>query len=324
MDVVGFGALNLDIIYQINFSSLTGVEKGTERRISSQEFNRIDRFLKKKGKLMVKSGGGSAANTIYALARMGFSCGFVGKVGEDEEGDFLLEELTKAGVDTSRIVREGRSGICVSLVDEKGERSTFILPNINDTLTFKEIDTNYIEKARILHTSSFLGEKSFYTQREVILQTENLLSFDPGHPHAMKGWKEILPFLKRTYVLFSTQKEIELLTGKNFKEGARKLLKCGIKVVVCKLGFKGSWIICPEGEWFIPAQLAEAVDTTGAGDVYAAGFLAGMLKGLSLPECGKLGTKTAALSITGWGRSSYPGEKLLKEFLTQKKGRNVL
>jgi ribokinase len=317
MDVVGLGALNLDIIYQIssdNLRGLKGVDKGTEKRINLREFKQIKRFLKKKGRLMIKSGGGSAANTVYALARMGLSCGFVGKVGEDEEGNFLLEELGRAGVDTSRIVREGKSGICLILVDERGERSTFILPNTNDTLSFKEIDINYIQKARILHTSSFLGRKSFYTQREVVLQTENLLSFDPGHPHAMKGWKEIFPFLKRTYLLFTTQKEIELLSGENFKEGSRKLLKCGIKAVVCKMGFKGSWIISPRGEWFIPAQLIEAVDTTGAGDVYAAGFLAGMLKGLPLPQCGKLGTRAAALSITGWGRSSYSGEKLLEEF----------
>lgn len=317
MEVVGLGALNLDIIYQIssdNLRGLKGVNKGTEKRISSRELNQIKRFLKKKGRLMAKSGGGSAANTVYALARMGFSCGFVGKVGKDEEGDFLLEELAEAGVDTSRIVREGRSGICLILVDERGERSTFILPNTNDTLTFEEIDISYIQKARILHTSSFLGRKSFYTQKEVISQTENLLSFDPGHPHAMKGWKEIFPFLKRTYILFSTQKEIELLTGKEFKEGGGKLLKCGIKVMVCKMGLKGSWIISPQGEWFIPAQLIEAVDTTGAGDVYAAGFLAALLKGFPLPQCGRLGTRAAALSITGWGRSSYPGEKLLEEF----------
>lgn len=313
MDFVGLGALNLDVIYRVDFDSCFPlVKKGLERKISANELVHLKKFLEKRGELIIKSGGGSAANTIYALAKLGFSCGFIGKVGEDEEGDFLLEELSKAGVDNSRIVREGNTGICIILVDKRGERSTLIMPGTNDTLVFNQVDMDYIERARFLHTSSFFGEVSFHTQKEIISRIKTRVSFDPGEPHATKKWGQLLPILKKTWILFSTQREIEIISGENFKEGSKKLVQLGIKTVVCKLGSRGSWIVSSEGEWFIPARKTNPVDTTGAGDVYAAGFLAGVLMGLSLPECGKLGTRAAAISITGFGRSNYPEKELLK------------
>ncbi len=321
MNVVGVGALNLDFIYQVDFALFQNVEKGTERRISLEEWEDLRVLLKKKGKLMVKNGGGSAVNTIYTLARMGFSCGFVGKVGTDREGDFLLQELTEAGVDTSKIVREGKTGICLILVDKNGERTTFILPNTNDTFSLKDVEFDYIQSARILHAASFLGEESFKTQKEIILRTGNLVSFDPGHPHVIRGWVEIFPLLKRTWVLFSTQKEIEILTGLHYKQGVWKILDAGVKIVICKMGESGSWIVSKEENFFLPAEKVKVLDTTGAGDVYAAGFLAGLLKGLPLKCCGKIATRAAGISVTDWGRKSYPGKEILELALkVQKNG----
>ncbi len=318
MDVVGLGALNLDLIYKVNFDKLKGVKRGLERKVNFEEFERIKKLLESEGEFVTKSGGGSAANTIYALSKMGFSCGFIGKAGEDEEGDFLIEDLSQAGVDTSRIKREGKSGICLVLVDDEGERSIFVLPNINNDLSLKDIDLSYIERAKFFHNTSFLGEKPFHAQRESILKTSTLVSFDPGEPYIRQGWNTLFPLLKKTYVLFLTKREIEILTGIDFKRGAQEILKWGVKVVVCKLGQQGSWIASHEGEWFISARKTEALDTTGAGDVYAAGFLAGLLKSMPLFECAKIGTEAAAESVTGFGRFNYPERDFLSKFLTKK------
>lgn len=324
MDAVGLGALNLDIIYQIKFNHLPQVEKGTERKMEPEELPSISRLLEEKGKLMVKSGGGSAANTIYALSGMGFSCGFVGRVGKDREGDFLLQDLKKVGIDTSRITREGKTGICFILVDEKGERSVLVLPGTNDHLLLSPADLAYINRAKILHTTSFIGEASFQAQKKAILKTEAAVSFDPGEPHASKGWDQLLPILKKTWILFSTGREIELITGQDLKEGSRRILREGPGVVVCKLGNAGSWIISKQEEVFIPAKKVESLDTTGAGDVYAAGFLAGVLNKLSYPECGKLGTDAACISITEFGRSNYPQKKFVEGFLQEVRRKNAL
>lgn len=306
MEVVGLGALNVDMVYEVDDLACLGIERGRERMGSHEEFKSLFQFLKNKGKLRMKSGGGSAANTIYALAKMGFSCGYLGKTGKDEEGAFLQNGLREAGVDTRRIRQNTRSGICLVLLDKSKDRSIIILPNANDTLSYSELDIDYINKAQFLHMSSFAGKIPFEAQKLIATETKVKISFNPGEPHATKGIKELTPILEHSFILFLSQGEVEILTNKDYKEGVKKLLDYGIEIVACTLGEKGSYILSRDQELEIPAEKSEAIDTTGAGDVYTAGFLAGLLKGLPLFECAKLATRAAAQSIKGYGRSSYP------------------
>ncbi len=312
MDVLGLGALNVDLIYEVDLT-LLGLEAGRERVGSYQEFEDLLNSLKNKAKLRIKNGGGSAANTIYALAKMGFSCGYLGKVGKDEEGDFLLEGLMKVGVNTEKIKREGRSGLCVVLLGKQKDRSIIIFPNTNDTLSYSDLDPKYVDEAEFLHMSSFLGELPFEAQKRIARKTRAKISFDPGEPHACKGIEELIPILERTFILFPTRREVEILTHKDYKEGCKELLKLGIEIVACKLGERGSYILCQEEELKIPPQRGRIVDSTGAGDVYAAGFLAGLLKKRSLVECGRLATLTASQSIRGFGRNTYPDKEILQK-----------
>ncbi len=305
MDVVGLGALNVDMVYEVDLASF-GLEAGSERIGSYEEFKALLELLKNKGKLRAKSGGGSAANTIYALARMGFSCGYLGKVGKDEEGNFLLEGLNRVGVDTDKVKRNKKSGVCLILLGKSRDRSIIVLPNANDTLVYPELDIDYINKAEFLHMSSFLGKIPFEAQKKIAGKTKAKVSFNPGEPRARKGLKELIPILEHTFILFLSQKEVEILTGKDYKKGARVLGGYGTKVIACTLGAKGSYLLSREKELEVPPEKTEVVDTTGAGDVYTAGFLAGLLKKLSLSECAKLATRAAAQSIKGYGRDSYP------------------
>ena len=318
MDVVGLGALNVDLIYEVD-PLLLGLEAGRERVGSYHEFEDLLNSLKNKAKLRIKNGGGSAANTIYALAKMGFSCGYLGKIGKDEEGDFLLEGLMKVGVNTERIKRGGRSGLCVVLLGEGKDRSIIILPQTNDTLSYSDLDPEYVDEAEFLHMSSFLGDVPFEAQKRIARKTRAKISFDPGEPHASKGMKELIPILERTFILFSTGREVEILTHQDYKEGCKEILKLGIEIIACKLGEKGSYILCQEEELEISPQRGRIVDSTGAGDVYAAGFLAGLLKKLSLADCARLATFAASQSIRGFGRKTYPGQEILSGFT--KKGR---
>ena len=305
MDVVGFGALNVDLIYEVDLASLR-IEAGRERMVKDEEFKRFLKLLKEKGKLKSKSGGGSAANTIYALAKMGFSTGYVGKVGRDEEGRFLVSELKMAGVDTSRIKQDERSGLCIALSDRKGERSILVMPYANDELSYSEIDLDYLNRAKFVHITSFAGDRPFEVQKKAVKKITTKISFNPGEPHIKRGIGQLSPILERTFILFATEKEIEMLTGQDYRNGLRKLSRFGIKIFVCTLGEKGSYILSEEEELQVPAEKVEVVDTTGAGDVYAAGFLAGLLKGFSLSDSAKLATKMACESIRGYGRQRYP------------------
>jgi len=312
MDVVGFGALNVDLVYEVDLS-LLGIEAGRERVGKYEEFRNLLQYLKNKGSMKMRSGGGSAANTIYALSKMGFSCGYIGKVGKDKDGEFLLEGLKKEGVDTSKILQNEKSGLCIVLLDKRKDRSILILPNANDSLSYSEIDIDYINKAEFLHMTSFLGKVPFEAQKIIAQKTRAKISFDPGEPHVKRGLEELEPIFKRSFIIFLSQEELEILTGKDYKNGAREMLDYGIKIIACTRGDKGSYILSKEEEIELPAEKVKVVDTTGAGDVYAAGFLAGLLKGYTLFKCAKLATKAAAQSIKDYGRRNYPDKKILSQ-----------
>ena len=129
MDVIGFGAINLDEVHLV--PSLTAVpglrmHPGSEETVGRRDYDRLTTALKEMGTRPTLSGGGQAANTVYALARLGFRTAMIGSVGADPEGERLLTEL--APVDVSQVLRGGRSARCVVVVDENGERTLRVHP----------------------------------------------------------------------------------------------------------------------------------------------------------------------------------------------------
>ncbi|RKY69115.1 MAG: hypothetical protein DRQ02_02010 [Candidatus Latescibacterota bacterium] len=315
-DVVGLGALNLDLIYRVpDVFWQREIQPGVEILKEGEQLESVLRLVGRAGRLEGKSGGGSAANTMVALSRMGFDTGYVGKIGNDSAGSFLLKSLE--GVDTSRIRKGKRTGVCVSLLNQSGERALLIFPHSNDCLAYSEVDMEYITNSRLLHLSSFAGDTPFHTQRRVI---ENVppglkVSFDPGEFYARKGLQQLLPFLRRSFVVFLTRKEIELLTGEHYKTGCRRLLEYGPQIVACKLAQQGSYVVSWEQEIQTSAEQTEVVDKTGAGDVFNAGFLAGLLLEKPLELCALLANKAAALSLTAPGREKYPDRDFLARVL---------
>ena len=129
-----------------------------------------------------------------------------------------------------------------------------------------------------------------------------------------RGLDDILPLLRGTDILFLNDREMRMLTGMGAREGGQRLLGLGPDVVVCKSGAKGSSIITEEGLLPIEPMPVRVVDVTGAGDVYAAGFLAGILKGWGLRRCGDFASLVASMSIGGIGREAYPDKDVLVHF----------
>jgi len=316
-DVIGFGALNLDLIYKVEDEELIKQFQTGESFISEEKFNNLKKILAERGKLEIKSGGGSAANTVYALARMGFQTGYIGKLGKDEEGEFLLQSLNP--VDTSRVVFGERSGTCIILV-HRGDRLILVLPNSNNTLTYDEIDLHYAQETKFLHLTSFVGDLPFEAQKKLVKEMPSgayRLSFDPGRCYAKKGLKSLLPIIEKSYIMFVNEDEVKLLTGKDYKEGSHELLTYGPRIIACKRAKKGSYVATKDEEYLIPAdETVKVVDPTGAGDVYAAGFLAGLLLDLSVGKCASLANTLAEISITGYGREKYPNKAILEETIT--------
>ena len=290
-DVIGFGALNVDKLFKVN-------------RIAHED---EESFVKG----FAETCGGSAANTMVGLARLGLKVGFIGKVANDREGKLLIEDFKKEGVDTSGIIvaKEGHSGIVMGFVDEKGERALYVAPGVNDQIEFEEIDMEYMEKAKFLHLTSFVGQKPFETQKKAIkeISEEVCVSFDPGTLYARKGLGKLKPILQRTFVVMPSSEELEMITGKDYREAAKILFNLGVSIVAVKLGGKGCYVTDGKEEYFIEPFKVEVVDTTGAGDAFDAGFLYGLLKGKDLYECGKLGNFVASRCIMKMGaRTGLP------------------
>jgi len=294
-DAVGFGGLNVDKLFKVN--KIANAEE--ESYILDCE----------------EACGGSAANTIVGLARLGCIVGFIGKVADDREGKMLVEDFCREGVDTKGIMhsKHGRSGAVMGFVDEKGDRALYVDPGVNDTIEFNEINMEYAFQTRFLHLTSFVGEKSFQTQKRMIeaLPQTVKLSFDPGELYARKG-SILEPIIEKTFVLMPNLNEVELLTKMaDYRKGAEVLLKKGVRIVAVKLGGKGCYVTNGRENHLIDAFKVKVVDTTGAGDAFCAGFLYGLISGKSLYECGRLGNFAASRCIMKMG--ARPGLPYLKD-----------
>jgi len=310
IEVVGLGALNIDYIYRVE-RILDDGESVVNESISSP--------------------GGSAANTIYGLAKLGINTGFIGVLGDDAEGKTLVQDFQKAGVDTSQIKvkPKARTGSVLCLSDKLGRRSLYVSPGANSLLTIDDLNLTYINQAGWLHLSSFADDRQFRVLLELIdrLDVSTRISFAPGALYASKGLKGLLPILSRAHVLFINQDEIRQLTGKDVIAGAETCLEQGCHIVAVTLG-KGmrlesggaiavSYIRDADNKYIIEPHsqnVVPEVDTTGAGDAFATGFIYGLLKGKGLQECGLLGGIVAQLSMNKVGaRQGLPHFKELAQ-----------
>lgn len=289
-DAIGFGALNMDKLFKVNMIAKK------EEEGSVLDFK--------------ESGGGSAANTTVGLARLELNTGFIGKVASDREGKLLLHELREEGVDVSSITisEKDRSGSVMGFIDTKGDRALYVDPGVNDQIDFNDIDLGYVYGTKFLHLSSFVGEGSFKAQKQLLKQLTGVkVSFDPGAIYARRGLDVLKPIIKKTHVIFPNSIELKLLTGQDYKEGARTFIDLGVTVVAVKLGKLGCYVTDEKESHLIEPYKVEAVDTTGAGDAFCAGFLYGLIKNKDLYECGKLGNFVASRCILKMGaRTGLP------------------
>jgi len=318
IDIVGFGAMNIDGLYRVDELVVDGEQLVTD-------FDSLP--------------GGSAANTIYGLAKLGVKTGFVGAVGNDEAGKELLNDFKVAAVDTGKIrVKGTATGSTICLSDKLGRRAIYVSPGANNLLSSKDIDVAYFNNARVVHLTSFADDRQFKLQVDLVkrLKKSASVSLAPGMLYTVKGLKALMPLLERTHIAFMNREEIECLTGKDFRAGTRELMQLGCRIVVVTLG-KGlaesragmmTARICDEKrEYYIGSEKVSpksALESTGAGDAFAAGFLFGFLKGKSVEECGLLGDIMAGFVIREVGaRAGFPTLSRLSQKYLKRSGRSL-
>lgn len=254
--------------------------------------------------------GGCAVNTGTVLARLGFPVEVVGKVGQDALGDFLVAELDRRGVGGQGVVRDEQIGTSASMVivDESGERRFIHYLGANAALTAADVDTSLFEDAAIVHAGGALvlpgidgaplAELLRAARRAGALTSLDTVWDDTGR------WMELLTeVLPQTDIFLPSRAEARELTGERDPVAmARALQAAGARQVAIKMGAEGCVVVDASGEGFhVPAFDVPAVDATGAGDAFAAGFLAGLRQGWSLRRCAELANATGALAVMGMG-----------------------
>ena len=320
VDLIGCGALNLDLIYRLPRTFALWDElgpPGSEAQVGDTVRATLDEALAHVEP--TRAGGGQAANTVYALARLGYRAAMVGRVGADDEGGFLLQELAPA--EGKLVKRAGESGRVYVLLDEDGERRNLVWPAANDAFSPADLPRRP-PRTRFAYFTSFVGDGPLEAQLALLerLPPEVEVCFDPGEIYARKGVKRFLPLIQRCAYLFATEGELEMLCGLALPEALDFLLNAGVGLVVCKMGGRGARLVGRRVDLYVPPQPAEVVDVTGAGDLFAAGFIAAMIEQVGLESAGRLAAWAASRGIAGVGRSSYPDAAAWLARLAEERG----
>lgn len=300
LDVIGFGALNADQLYTVD-------------KIANHD---DESFIKD----FTQTCGGSAANTCIGISRLGLKTGYIGKISNDDEGKLLKNNLINENINLDNLIisNEGRTGKVMGFIDSNGERALYVDAGVNDTIKISEIVLKKINKTRLLHLSSFVGE-SFKTQIELVnkISKKVQISFDPGMIYVNKGLNALIDILSNTDILLLNLKELELLLNKNIEnigDSLNPLWDLGIKTIVVKQGSKGASAYQEDQEITSQAFNVNCIDTTGAGDAFNAGFIYSYLTNKTLEESCLFGNKVAAYSVTKIGATTgLPYIKDLKE-----------
>lgn len=256
--------------------------------------------------------GGGSTNTAAGLARMGLRTAAVAKIGEDEEGDRVLARLQALGIDTSRFVRtaEHFTGLSVILTGFTGDRTILTHRGASSQLSEAEVPWDLLRGVPWLFVGSMSGPSApLFVQLAEFAGAHGIkLALNPGSHQLKLGWEALRPALEHCTVLFVNKQEAYKLTGVEPRRGTadeEEVFQClhqaGCRTVFVTAGAEGVEASDGRERYTIPAYKAPAVSTVGAGDAFAAGALATLLRGGDIPQAMRIGALNAGSVVQGYG-----------------------
>ena len=275
--------------------------------------------LPEKGKLslvdrMELHTGGNAANTGVGLAKLGVDTAVIGKVGTDGFGDFIVDRMGLAGVDTRSIVRdlENATSATMVMVHGDGERSFVHYFGANAALCLADVDLDLVRASKIFHIAgAFLlpaldGEPSAQLLKAA-REAGVITSFDTAWDSRGNWMRLIAPCLPYVDYFLPSYEEARMLAGgrEDPVDVAQFLLDAGAGVVGLKLGERGVYVRSRNGdEVTLSALPVKAIDALGAGDAFVAGFLTGLVRGWNIEQCARLANGVGACCVTALGATT--------------------
>lgn len=254
--------------------------------------------------------GGCAANAATALVYLGLPVDVIGKVGDDPFGDFLIEELQDRGIGTGGVTRDTSNGTSASMVivDPDGERRFIHYIGANAAFRIEDVDFELVSAASILHIGGSLVLPGIDGQPTVEIlkraREAGVITFLDTVWDDTGRWMALLePSLPYIDYFIPSLPEAREITGHDTPEKvARDLLDHGVGTVALKMGADGCFVMSADhASLRLPAYDVEVVDATGAGDAFAAGFIAGVWQGWSLEKTARFASAVGAMCVTGVG-----------------------
>ena len=296
--IIGMGNALVDVLATLdNDKTLQEMQlpKGSMQLIDEEKLAQINRTFRTMK--THRATGGSAGNTILALANLGVAPGFIGKVGHDEFADFFRNNCIEHGIEARLLECNLPSGVASTFISPDGERTFGTYLGAASTLKAEDLSLSMFTGYSYLYIEGYLVQ-----DHEMILHAMELgkqaglqICLDLASYNIVAEDLEFITYLIETYVdiVFSNEEEARAFTGKEPEEALDVISqKCSIAVV--KLGAKGAMIKKGSRVFHIDAVKADkAIDTTGAGDYFAAGFLYGLTLGTPLEKCGMIGALLA-------------------------------
>ena len=297
--ILGIGSTLVDILSQVPNEQVLhelNLPKGSMTYVNINDAVSIgERLAQKYGSQ--RAAGDSAANTMSGLARLGTKAGFLTMMGNDEMGDFFTYEMTRTGVEMLALKSDTPTGRVIGIVTPDGERTFATCLGASIELSDKDIKPELFDGWDIFYIEGYLVANPVMLRKAIsTAKAKGLkIAIDLASYNVVEESRDFLLELVNEYVdiVFANEQEALALTGMEPVAALHYLAEC-CDIAVVKVGAKGSYIQHGNEVVNIGPMKANVVDTTGAGDMWAAGFLAGLVKNEPLEKCGKMGAIVAA------------------------------
>ena len=317
-DLYAIGNALVDSEYEVSDAQLKtmGVDK---RHMTLIDTPRRAQLLEHvKALIPRQTGGGSAGNTVVALAQLGGKAFYSCKVAHDALGDFYVKDLQARGVDTNlnhTRASDGQTGSCLVLVTPDAERSMCTFLGVSAELDDAALHPKDIEKSKIYYMEGYLaasptGLKAALKGRQIARDAGVALALTLSDVSMIQFCKAGLDAMLGDGVdyLFCNQEEAQVWCGSQDLNVVKETLKKWAKMVCLTRGPDGSEIITAQDSWHVPAEKVKAIDTNGAGDMFAGAFLYAITRGYSPEQAANLGNHAAAAVVSQHGNRLTLGQ----------------
>lgn len=298
-NILGMGNALVDILTQIPDDSILQqlhLPKGGMCHVDAATSLKIGESLKVYGSEM--AAGGSTANTVSGAAHLGITTGYIGKVGRDERGRFFEKAMTDSRVKPMMLHTDTPTGCAEAIISKDGERTFATYLGAALELNADDIRPEMLDGWDIFYVEGYLiSNRPLLDKVLPLAKSKGMkIALDMASFNVVKENQEYMQHLAKNYldILFANEEEAKAFSGMDDPVEALHQMALLSEIAVVKVGAKGSYVQQGEQVVRIEPIPAKVIDTTGAGDLWAAGFMAGLVEGRSLQQCGRMGATIAA------------------------------